>query len=551
MAESVAKQGFQGSETSRVEITAYSFGDESGLSRSLITHSVAFSDAGVPPSNEKIDFFGKRQHTEGVPYISRVTTSKQLGAPAGIFSFDVKADGIGRAAVAALADDDWVDIVMTRHGVKTHVMRGQIEDIRLESVVVGTGATSDIIRVSGRDFGRIFELTPIWFDILTDGALGAGATARVLEANNAFFADPATTVESILSGFLRELSNVGRSHWEIPPSLQNIQRVGGGSAAFIDNACFFDRDFINHPARANTLGPSIYSINNQSVWNFALQWADLGLCEIYTDLLSAPLDIFFRRRTQAKFGVASDRIDYAPPNNDLEHPVELTPADSIMAVVFRDRPFPSDTFVDRSNIALAIEKCAWFNRLPLVTVPRQHVTSRSVGRSGAERRNAFFVKPRLYHELAGSYFDFNRPLFHTDDMKRHGMRRMDTTFVYTRGADDKNLALAETYKRRMRDYHCMNHLFYNGTITLGYGRPDIRIGTRFRISNGDEETQETYYVESVNHEWTLRAGLRTSLGVSRGWVGSDGSLVDQLRETVQRYFRVSETAEVETDEAVA
>jgi hypothetical protein len=522
------RRGFQGSETSRAEVTVYSFGDEPGI----------FS------VQDMFTFHGPTAKG-GAPTLVSVTTSKALGVAAGTFSFDIKVDDPGRETVMGISDDDWVDIVMTRHGIRTHVMRGQVEDIRRETAVGPTGATIDVMRISGRDFGRIFDLTPIWFDILTDGALGAGAVGRMFDANRAFFRDPATTVETILSGFLRELRNVGRGHWDLPPSLPGVvaeQAADGTSEAlFIRNCCFFDRDFTNYPERSNTIDFSIFPGSNQSIWNFMLGWADLPICEIYTELLAPTTGdipgLVSSPAFDPSFGVDPGTVDYPAALDDLDAPIELVPDFSAMAVVFRDRPFPTISRVDIDGAVEKMEDGPWFERIPMIVVPPQHIVHRAVGRSGLERRNAFYAAPRLLHELSGGYFDFNGPLWNPDDMKRHGFRRHDVVYDYTRGADAEDLVLTQVYKQRIRDFHCINHLFLNGTITLGYGRPDIRIGTKLRIFDGDEGTQETYYVETVQQTWSLVQGVRTSVGVTRGFVGADAELVDVMNEVISKYRR--------------
>lgn len=518
-------QGFQGSETSRAEVTIYSHGDEPGLFQ----------------LGDKFTLHGPFA-TGGAPTLVRVETNKSLGVAAGTFSFDVKADRAGLSIVGSVSDDDWVDIVFTRWGVKTHVMRGQIDDIRRATVVDASGATTDVLRISGRDFGRIFELTPIWFDIITDGALGAGATARVLESNAAFFADPATTTESLLAGFLSEVQGIGRANWELPPSLPSLIAEADGTATFAKNICFFDTDFVNHPERSNAIDFSIFPGENQSIWEFAMAWADLPICEVYTDLLAtftegAPV-IADTGKPQPSFSVPRDTVDYSTPQNDPIEPVNLDPDLSVMSVVFRDRPFPTLTRVKDDGVTPEpISEGPWFTRLKVYEVTPQHVTFRDVGRSGAERKNAFYAAPRLVHELTGGYFDYNGPLWNPDDMKRHGFRRDDTTFNYVSGAGGDLLKLSQIYRQRMRDFHCMNHLFLHGSIMLGHGRPDIRIGHKLRILGATEDENETYYIETVKNAWALAGGVRTTVGVTRGWVGSDLLLIETFNEIVSAYRR--------------
>ena len=80
----------------------------------------------------------------------------------------------------------------------------------------------------------------------------------------------------------------------------------------------------------------------------------------------------------------------------------------------------------------------------------------------------------------------------------------------------------------------MNHLFLSGTIALNHGRPDIRVGTRCVVLEStagkpEESRPEHYYVEGLEHSWSMTSGVRTSLLVTRGFIGTV--------EDYQRTFR--------------
>jgi hypothetical protein len=83
----------------------------------------------------------------------------------------------------------------------------------------------------------------------------------------------------------------------------------------------------------------------------------------------------------------------------------------------------------------------------------------------------------------------------------------------------------------------MNPYLLSGTIALGHGRPDIRVGTRIRIpgEGGDTLLDETYYVEGVNHSWSLGPGIRTTLQVTRGFIGDDNMLLRAITDAGANY----------------
>ena len=49
------------------------------------------------------------------------------------------------------------------------------------------------------------------------------------------------------------------------------------------------------------------------------------------------------------------------------------------------------------------------------------------------------------------------------------------------------------------------------------------------------EEDETYYIETVSHNWVFGPGLKTSLGVTRGWRGDDSSLLEAITAIGERY----------------
>lgn len=475
--------GFQGSETDRCEVIVYTGGPERGMDR---------------PRAGEIRFEGVTDRDDA-PALVACETSKKMGAAAGKFSFKAKLKKSDEVDFRnLLAEDDWVDLIFTKFDRRHHVMRGLIDDVRKEESVTD-GATTITYVVSGRDFGKIFEVTPIWFDRVTENEFTGGAANRLsfLETDN-----PADTVFKILVGFLQEQQEKGRANWELP----NMPGITSGT--FVDSVFFHDSDFRNVPNRSSAINPNYFSPYRNYVWPLAVAWSDAPLCELYVDL--------------ARGGSLR--------NYYLEEDEEADRDQTAMAVYFRDRPYP--TFEKEEQI----EDGPYFKRLPVFTVPPQAIESSSIGRGGIERYNGYFVAPKLYGGEAGSaLLDMQVPLINDEDILRHGFRRMDIVTRYIARAATEPLGFtSRKYRRMIRDYHCMNHLLYNGRFQM-HGRPDIRIGGRLRIPQTTPEETETYYIEGVSHRWDFRSGIRTGVDVTRGFVGTDTQLVSTLEEIIDQY----------------
>jgi len=518
------KAGFQRSETSRCIVTIHAFGDEIGL-----------------PQNgpQRIRIAGLRDGEErDGPSLVSCQTSKTLGTAAGQFSFDVKArrrDDFDM--LNAVMDEDWVDISMTRHDSVFHVMRGLIDDVRRVTAVVN-GVTTEVFRISGRDFGKIFEVTPIYFNPMIEGelALAGGAMFQILERAQSFLGPPDSTVQAVLAGFLRQLAGIGRGTWELPPSLAVVGRAEldpdnslpeGEPSTFLDNCFFYSDDFTGVPDRGNTMVGNEFTPHNSIVWAFANSWSDQPLTELYVDLLGQNAAASTVTETDDGFPTLDPGPVYlGGPNGEI---VESDPSSTVMSVVFRDRPFP--TF---ANESFGVDESPWFTTIPTHEVNRESIAALDVGRSGTERKNAFLISSQLIQELVKAHTALQIPLWSDRDIRRHGLRLHDVTSRYA--AEKPNLfTVTSQYREIVRDFHCMNHLFLSGTVALGVGRPDIRVGGRFRILGKTPDLQETYYVESVGHSWDYLSGVKTTATLTRGWMGDDRSLIDAMSKVIAEY----------------
>lgn len=476
--------GFQGSETSRAEVIVYAHGDDDILLQpsGKFTFDSVLSQDGI-----------------GSGALTSVQTTKSLGRASGTFTFEIKPPITANVDLRDwFNDDDMVDIVFTRNNRRFHVMRGFIDDVRKMQRVDGSGATSDSFVISGRDHGKIWEQTPIFFNRYAGEDVGGGATLRSFAANSAIYGDVGKTVEAFLYSFLRELNSKGRANWIMPPGVPNIAGRTFQEVVVYNN---FD---LNTPPRV-ALKPHMINVQNQTLWQLAQAWSDPQFMELYTDLWELDGDAAVE------------------PIPEKEAPENRT----VMCVILRDRPFPTEAHGE------LFKDSAWFS-LPLYKLARQEIENIEVGRGGLERKNAFFVQPKAIAEKSNN-IDFAAPLWDKEDIKRHGLRRMDITSNYVAIADDL-LGMTQAQREAVRDWFMLNPYFYNGQISIAHGRPDIHIGTRVRIPGVENESSdETYYVESVTNLWRYRSGMRTSLGVTRGWVGDDASLTAALQTKKKRY----------------
>jgi hypothetical protein len=443
-----------------------------------------------------------------------VTTNKAMGGSSGTFSFTLKPSRAGDEKILdQIVDDDWVDIVFQRHDKRWHTMRGLVDDIRQSEAVVD-GVTTNVFSITGRDFVKCWEQTPLWFSPFQgENVVGATSLKVFSTFQDVTALNPSEMAQAFLRGFVEELGNVGRANWEFPDTVPNVEAGG-----FINSIIFDTRQFSNDPERSAL--SFNYLMPNGNAWELAKQWSDPMFIELYADLLPAT-------DRQTSRALVDDQTPF-----DLE--------DTEMTVVIRDRPFP----LVSQELEFTGTNSLWF-QLPMLTIPRQMVETTNKGRGGFERFNAFFVSPQIVQEVLGAGgIELATPLWDPEDIRRHGLRRFDIQSQFTSPKADL-LTLSEKQRFIIRDWYMMNPYLLNGSLEIAIGLPMAKIGTKVRILGEDEDSDQTFYIEEVSHDWTAGGKLSTSLGVTRGWVGTDDSLLDVMESVAARY----ETPEVRTAES--
>ncbi len=154
-------------------------------------------------------------------------------------------------------------------------------------------------------------------------------------------------------------------------------------------------------------------------------------------------------------------------------------------------------------------------------------------RSTHDRYNAFMVSPNVV-ETGGATGDIIGPLWDEADVRKHGLRQFDvqSRFFATGGS---LFNMAEAQRELIRDWHAIGPYLLNGGVVAQRVVPETRVGTRMRVPGASEDKNRTFYVEGVDHEWSLPKGGKTSFQVTRGWEGTDRSLIQAITTLAARY----------------
>lgn len=81
--------------------------------------------------------------------------------------------------------------------------------------------------------------------------------------------------------------------------------------------------------------------------------------------------------------------------------------------------------------------------------------------------------------------------------------------------DESERGLIGDYARRLYYWYVNNYLFYTGDLKV-VGHPDYRVGDRLYYTNETDGINWEFYIESIEHSFTLTEGYTTTIGVTRG-----------------------------------
>ena len=523
---------------------------------------------------------------DGSIAISGFNYTHQINTVAAGCTLEIKARGIkGTALLEVVQPNYWVDVTVQRHKKRFHVFRGRISSATINTTAgaIGGSATTHVLQINCQSFGAILSQTQVYYDIVNEGTELPLAYPRILISadNNQSVQD---TAKSLLNGFLAAgKEGTGRSVWELPTSLPGIERAYDpfedsplldfltpddtdplDPKFFKDVLRFFPSDegraIENYPESVNSQSLSWLSParGGESLWTILQRWNDGPTTDMYTDL------------------VGSD-------GKYLAEGQETTPKDTRMSFILRDKPFPTTTrrsvdtgaagasSTNEDGDSLKIDTDGyWFNEkhekndggyLPVFNVQWNDIKERNVTRTDVARKNAFFSAPVLTQNLTGLLIDLQTPLWDTEDIQKNGLRpvfysssyMLDINQVAKLAKSNKESAKniitqLNVFRRRMRDFMCLGHLYLSGTVTLGHGRPDIRVGGKLKINAvGDQSPtdfqgdnlggvfQEIYHIDGVSHSWSPVLGMQTSLMVTRGIRGSDKERIQLLRNKIEKF----------------
>ena len=462
---------------------------------------IAFSDGSAPDIGSVVS----------------VETHKEFGSASGSFTLSLKRQ-IGQqyriTDVFDDADDIWVHIVFIVNGRAYDSFWGLTDAIHSSVTRSGNGQRTESITIIGRDIGKCFDSTTLFFNMYAradEGTLPNLASYNPLEALGGEFT-PDEFIRKTVRAWLGN-NGLGDKQWLMPGSI------------FGDTAerHFFDWLTLNTVSpglRGLTSAPTMINADiSRNLWDTLQQYSNGMLNELWVDLVRDP---------QSPEGSYSKMIP---------------------ALFMRERPFPTIKSSDRWD-ALP-EK-----RLKPADVKQSHLV-----KDGSQRYNYWQLTAK---GLGATEFSIDKsiqdqsgrpagqpgnvPIFSLDSIRRHGLRKFSQDTIYlpvnerssgSSASETPWLRTAVQWLRMLHDWYVIAPWQQTGSIVTSYLRPDIRIGDKLIEERGDGEEWE-YYVEGIGQKYTYPASGETSLTVTRGNRRRESRILVQI--AYQQYIGVDTTS---------
>lgn len=439
-----------------------------------------------------------------------VTAQKALGGPSGSWVVEVKPlvwspefDG-GQSWDEVILDGDYVGIDIVKNGEVEHVLAGRVDTVNVSIGVDGDGSPKTTIRIGGRDIGHGAEDAVIYFnpyDPLHSNVEGLGMVKALGEKFKI-----TGSVDEIIPNLLVTLAGSGDVMYGSAALVP--ARVAGDNPVKWSDLVDIQRG-VSAKLRGFLHVPNILSIGNgPSVWALAAQYANDVLNEMWLE-------------------------SEARPGGHYGGLLNL-----------RERPFENLTDKDKSP---------WFTKLEEVVVDFATVSDVNVGR-GKDRVNHVLVLGELPGAFGGDVMALTPPAVNLESIKRHGLRRYERTTPYFAfrvedGTEPDLISWATEYSKWTRlvtEWNAMNHLYWQGVLTIREVRTDVKVGRKLVLTGGppngypswpqdggDPKKAMTFYIEAVEQTWS---DGETPVAATRVQI-TRGMAEDQRLPTLQKEMR--------------
>jgi hypothetical protein len=464
------------------------------------------------------------------------TETMKLGMDPATFTVDLKEGALN--IQEEIQAGDWVVLTWEVNGEAHFGQLGQILVVAETRTVEGeTGAPDATFTLHCENFGRVFNRTTIWFDDYTNYKNNAGGQILGQRMGWVPGGSPDTIVGRLALAWLavedaETRATIGTS-WRWPASLAYL------GDHFIDGLLY--RVGENQPFSLAEYGISTANPPNAH-----------AIEDLVRQRLTRRIGLGHNLR-----GESFDEIQLWQPNpgtvlralmsewcnpilNELYFDLETEKTGVLGSLP--DTPFPTLRIRERPFVVAGEGrnrgmKSPWF-RLPTTYLTRGDIVGGTTSSNDAERLNLFLLYATQTGMTNYDHYVAYPPSYDEESIDRHGLRKWEQSTRFSAVANGQASWLEEIndWHHLVKSWYSRNHRWLSGTLEV----PRIlktRIGQRLVVGHEGDPKREQYYVESVTRSWRYPSSARTSLGVTRGFKGSDIDLVIAVEEAASKYQR--------------
>ena len=424
---------------------------------------------------------------------------------------------------------------------------GVIENVRYVEVddpAVGRPRLEYII--TGRDFGKVFDMNVFFNPQLSTGTLStilgakylsdASGTLNQKQRANLDSQTPdriiSELVDFYLGGALDKLNSTNQT-WYVPRSLANtlypdtrfnkkelnqLKNSGGKvkneGVSFVDILDTFKIGHIQYNNGNVVVNPRTKTIKNillgsalvKSLPSTGNVWAILDFLknsavnEIFTELT---------RELDPKTGKFTGKL--VPSLVHRQMPFSNNPAHETSPFkVSKDSGFPQKVTGVQKNL---------FVDIPRHEIVSSDVKQKNVGKTDFERINHAIVVPKIDSTTFEQLYAVS---INAASVQRYGLKSFQAQTSYILNSKLGIKKACDIFLNLIVDWFFLAHQYYNGTIVVDGFNEHIEIGNNLYI----KDVKQLYHIEGYNHNYQIMASgnrqYNTEVRVSRGQsVGND------------------------------
>lgn len=467
--------------------------------------------------------------------IVRCSINKNKGTSSGSFSITMKQgfqEKGGRIVtdkkinyLNVLHPGDWVFLYMKKNsqvnvdsvkessGLK---MIGIVENVRyIEVDDPQTGRPRLEYIVTGRDFGKVFDMSIFFNPILSDKTIQTILGAKFLTASkNAVdgaekegkegLPTPDQVLKNVISfylgGTLAE-DNQTNQPWYIPKNMANL--LGVTQKAKSKGVSFYD-----------ILNLDRIGLHKYSKYKFSEAEALLG--RTFIKSLPASGTVWSVLQFLQNAVLNEMFVDLAPDSNG-----NLKPSITIRQLPFSNKKGigtnSTNVFdIDDGSAKDTVQNSekTYYVDLPQLKIKSTDVKQKNIGKSEFERINHLIVVPRVDTQdfNVGFVSSINIP-----SVQRYGLKTFQAQTAYALDQKENFVKYCEKCINLLQDWFFLSHALYNGTLIIDGVDGFIELGTNVYIT----DVGQLFHVEGYTHLYEIQAGTGqivydTELRVSRG-----------------------------------